>query len=442
MFPLPIRLAFIFVVGALLGSFANWAIYALAWTPRTISPWSRLEAGAAPRRRFDRVPIFGWFALSREAAVHGAGHWVRPMLLEIGFGAALCALYWWEVVRLELIVPQVGQAFVAPAGHIHMQFLAHAILFGLMLAASFIDIDEKTIPDHITVTGTLIGLILMTLAPMALLPHVAERAARTSVSEPIIGPQGMQLLAPNGDPLWLEPVTVEAPRPWPSGPAIVNGWPGLTIAIACYWLWCVALARRVWRGSRGVFFALSLIAIRVGRELNQFPLRPILGFGTAGIVAVWYLYERAWVGLFTALVGLVASGGIVWAVRLIGTAALRREAMGFGDVTLMMMIGTFIGWQAGLIAFFVAPFAGLFVGIAQFVLRRDDEIPYGPFLCQATVAVIVAWAPIWEWAQPMFGMGGLVPSVLFVCLGMLGVMLLIWRIIKTTIFGWSTEEEE
>ncbi len=63
-------------------------------------------------------------------------------------------------------------------------------------------------------------------------------------------------------------------------------------------------------------------------------------------------------GLFTALLGLVGSGGIVWAVRLIGTAALRREAMGFGDVTLMMMVGTFLGWQACLIAFFISPFAG------------------------------------------------------------------------------------
>ena len=43
-----------------------------------------------------------------------------------------------------------------------------------MLAASFIDIDEKIIPDEITVTGTLLGLLIATIVPMSLLPHVSE----------------------------------------------------------------------------------------------------------------------------------------------------------------------------------------------------------------------------------------------------------------------------
>lgn len=440
MIPLSLRLALIFVVGAFLGSFANWAIYALAWRPRAISPWSRLAPGASPRGRLDRVPIVGWFALRREAAVHGAGHWVRPLLLEITSGVALCALYWWEVVRLALIEPQVGAPIAAPAWPVHLQFVGHAILFAWMLAASFIDIDEKIIPDEITVSGTLIGLVLMTIAPMALLPHVAQRAAPELIREPIMALGGGQVLSDAGLPLWLEPATLLAPRPWPVGRELVNNWPGLAIGIACYWLWCFALAPRVWRGRRGAIVALRLIATRVIRTFNRYPFRPLLGLGTGGIVVVWYLTESAWVGLLTSLIGLVASGGIVWAVRLIGTAALRREAMGFGDVTLMMMVGTFIGWQASLIAFFLAPFAGLLIGIAQFVLRRDDVIPYGPFLCLATAGVIVAWAPIWMWARPMFGMGGLVPAVLVVCLGMLGLMLAVWRFIKTMLFGWPGDE--
>ena len=44
-------------------------------------------------------------------------------------------------------------------------------------------------------------------------------------------------------------------------------------------------------------------------------------------------------------------GGIVWAVRIIASQALGVEAMGFGDVTLMCMIGAFVGWQPALLIF-------------------------------------------------------------------------------------------
>ncbi len=174
---LGVRLVIVFLAGACLGSFVNWAIYTLAWNPRPISPWCRQPEGAGPRRWVDRAPIFGWFALSREAEFHGARFWWRPMLLELAVGIALAALYWWEVDRLGLIRDQVqGVAVAPPAWPIHWQYLSHVILFCWMMAASFIDIDEKLIPDEITVTGTLLGLLLATLVPMSLLPHVADRA--------------------------------------------------------------------------------------------------------------------------------------------------------------------------------------------------------------------------------------------------------------------------
>ena len=148
------------------------------------------------------------------------------------------------------------------------------------------------------------------------------------------------------------------------------------------------------------------------------------------------LAQSAWAGLLTALIGLAASGGIVWAVRLIGTAALRREAMGFGDVTLMMMIGTFLGWQAGLVAFFLAPFAGLVIGLLAIrACAATTSFPTARSSASAAAVVVVAWAPIWEWAAPLFGQGLLVPAVLIICLALLGVMLAIWQAIKNAIFG-------
>ena len=48
----------------------------------------------------------------------------------------------------------------------------------------------------------------------------------------------------------------------------------------------------------------------------------------------------------------------------------------------------------------------------------------------SAATVVVWWAPIWMWAQPMFGHGRSCRRCWSVCLIMLGVMLAIWRMIE------------
>jgi leader peptidase (prepilin peptidase)/N-methyltransferase len=120
---------------------------------------------------------------------------------------------------------------------------------------------------------------------------------------------------------------------------------------------------------------------------------------------------------------MAVGGGIIWCVRILGTWVLRREAMGFGDATLMAMIGAFLGWQPTLFIFFIAPFAGLVLGIFRGIFRLGREMPYGPFLCLATVVVVVRWRPIWERTEVLFIPGFLVPVVIAVCLVLLIVLL-------------------
>lgn len=436
MMPVVVQLLLLFGVGACLGSLVNWAVYTWAWHPRAISPWAPPLADAPRRHWADRLPIVGWLGLRRESSFHGRGFWVRPLLMEAIVGIALAALYWWEIVEFGLVREQLAPGQTPPLGPIYWQFTAHAILLCWMLAASFVDIDEKIIPDEITVTGTIVGLALAALVPMSLLPIVSERLAQPVVGVTIAGAGGEQAAGPNGAPLWLEPITPVAPAAWQAPQLGGHDWIWLLFALACYWLWCFALAPRIWRGRRGASFALKLITARMWREYRRQPLSGIVNFGTAAICVAWVATGASGrTGLLTALVGLVASGGLVWAVRLIGSAALRREAMGFGDVTLMMMVGAFLGWQASLITFFLAPFAGLLVGLAQLVLRRDDVIPYGPFLCLGAATVVVAWAPIWNWARQIFLAGPLVLLALVVCLALLGIMLLSWRLVKSALFG-------
>ncbi len=443
MAPLPLVQLGVFVVGVGLGALANWAIYRLAWNPRDISPWGPTPQAAVPRRWVDRIPILGWWSLRREVALHGRGFWIRPMLIELAMGAGFVLLWWWEVDQRGLVLGQLediliggnlGQIAVPrtaiPLAALWPTFWGHVLLITLMVAASFIDIDEKIIPDEITVPGTLFGLILATCLPMSLLPMGTFPQVPPPVGVAVPLPQIVVGLTG-----YIEPTFLAAPNVWPVELGPAPNWHSLAVGQFCWWLWCFALAPRIWRGRRGAWRTTTVILRRVAREFCRPPLGVIAWVGALAISAVWWWGTVAWMGLLTSLVGLAMSGALVWIVRIVGSAALGREAMGFGDVTLMMMVGTFLGWQACVIVFFVAPFAGLIGGLLQLITKRDDVIPYGPFLCLGALFVMVFWTGVWNRVSFAFQLGWLVPVVLLFCFLLLGVLLFIWQQLKRLLFG-------
>lgn len=399
--PMPARLAIVFVLGVCIGAAANWAIYRLAWFRRPISPWSPPDPSVLPRRLADRLPILGWLGLRRESILHGRGFWIRPMLIELLAGVGFAALYWWEIGQAGLLPPELPRPLpLSVLAILHQQFIAHTILIGLMLAASMIDMDEKTIPDEITVVGTLVGLLLAAVWPVSLL---------------------LDLTSPND---------------WPAELDGAPNWHSLVLGLACWWAWCIAILPRTWYARHGWLRASQLCWARLVRERSTRRILRMAAISSLAIALVWYQNGLGWRGLLTALVGMAASGGLIWAIRVVAAVVLRREAMGFGDVTLMAMLGAFLGWQPCLIVFFLAPFAGLVLGVLRLILFRDKEIPYGPFLCLAALVVIVRWNAVWNYTQHAFAMGWLVPVVVGCCPLLMAVMLGTWRLILSA-FRWA-----
>lgn len=409
--PLAYRLAALAAIGACVGAALNWAIYRFAPARRRIGPWCDPAAEARPGSWFDLLPVVGWLLLRRDSPLHGRGYWIRPLLLELCVAGLFAGLYWWETTALGLArgvavpaSPPLTFDFAGPSLvlAVHLNYLSHVLLISFMIAATFIDIDERTIPDAIAVPCTLLGLWLAAIAPLSL---PIDQARRMTTGGQVV--DFLHLASPN---------------PWPNS---LNGalgqWP-LLAGLACFWLWCFALLPRTWRMRRGLDTAITLFLGKIVRDPFSWLVAAMALAGSVGIWGIYKLGPPHWMGLLTALVGMAGSASLVWAVRLIGVAVLRREAMGFGDVTLMAMIGAFLGWQAGVLVFFIAPVLALLFGLVQLV-RREAAIPYGPFLCAAALALIVGWGWAWDSVRNVFELGWLVPAVLGGCMVLLAVLL-------------------
>ena len=123
----------------------------------------------------------------------------------------------------------------------------------------------------------------------------------------------------------------------------------------------------------------------------------ILGLGIVGAIAY---FDNNLDYLRLRLIGFVAGGLMLWLVAYIGSAILRKKAMGGGDVKLMAIIGLFLGaWPALPMVIGFSALSGAIIGtilISTGKKNRQSPIPYGPFLAGAAVLVLLWGDPLWK----------------------------------------------
>ena len=90
--------------------------------------------------------------------------------------------------------------------------------------------------------------------------------------------------------------------------------------------------------------------------------------------------------------GSLTFGGILFIMGAIGTFIFKKEALGFGDIKLGLILGSFLGIELSLLALF---FSFIFGGIMSIILliakevNDDHMIPFGPSIAAATLLTIL-----------------------------------------------------
>lgn len=449
-----------FFFGIFLGSLANWIAYRL------------LTTKTFPRTKFTHfLPIIGSWLAKKDAAAADPEKSLktpfRPAIIELLMGVFTAFFYYFHIIRLE----NLAAAYEITMTHgeiltIYGRFFFQSFMITLLLAASLIDLDEKVIPDAITVPGTCFALLVAFLFPMTLPFSEPVPAQETVYIQPDESPGGILMPAPSvekgppvvvqqldllpffPEPCWkksesermiLYPMT--ATWPHPAFGVVREGsslglW-GLLTALGCWWLWCFGLMRRVWHPGRGLKTALGIFWLRLTRDPSTRFCVALGNFGTILILLGWLywpsgsgLLQRTpehWLHFWSAIVGMGLAGGGMWIVRYVSSVAMQREAMGFGDVTLMAMLGAFLGWQPCVVLFFIAPVVGLVLALLAVLLYGETEIPYGPFLCGAAIMTIIFWSQLSEKLFPIFLLGG---HLMWVAIGALVAMVALLAVLQ------------
>ncbi|WP_455378387.1 prepilin peptidase [Petrachloros mirabilis] len=106
------------------------------------------------------------------------------------------------------------------------------------------------------------------------------------------------------------------------------------------------------------------------------------------------------VGLINALLGIAVGGGILWILAWASPYLFGKEGMGGGDIKLLAMIGAFLGWKPALLTIMIGSLAGSVIGISMIALRwmkRDEYIPFGPFLVLGALLSMFFAQPLLDW---------------------------------------------
>ena len=105
-------------------------------------------------------------------------------------------------------------------------------------------------------------------------------------------------------------------------------------------------------------------------------------------------------GWQASLIGLVAGGGLLFAIAEAWYRLRGIEGLGMGDVKMLSMIGAFLGWKLMLVTLVLSSFAGSVIGIGVIALRRGNmksALPFGTFLALGALTAAVAGDIIVDW---------------------------------------------
>lgn len=352
---------FAFVIGASIGSFLNVVIYrvpnglSVNEPKRSFCPNCKTQIPA-----LYNLPLITWLMLRGKCKWCKEPIAFRYFMVELLTG--ICFLAIWQ--------NSVG---VVGLGGV----VALWVLASLLISATFIDFDHFIIPDGITIGGTVVGILASLAFPVLHGEEIWWRGGLQAVLGAAAGFALLYLVVLLGKLAFgkikhdfEEPTDFEISQPGGEDAPIM-----------------IKLGEHEYEWG-DVFFRkwdrllMEIKSLSINDEAKDFYSFVVLGDG----------FELNGKRLELESVKKV-SGTIT-------SAVVPREAMGFGDVKFVAMIGAFLGWESAFFTLFAASIVGAIVGLVQKFIVKEEwsrPLPFGPYLALGAFTWLFAGPAIWVW---------------------------------------------
>ena len=395
-----VLILFVFVFGAVVGSFLNVVIYRMPRDESIVSPGSHCPGCDKPIATYDNIPILSWIVLGGKCRRCGISISPQYILVEAVTGLMLVGLYvCYFILRIRTFAGAEAMADLETGLNIQFawpMFVAHAALLCALLASSIIDIRHYIVPLQAMWAVSIVGAAAAAFRPHPFLPTASAMTVAISLAAGagvvlsiILVRTGLLRQSFAGlDERADEP----EPQPEPKKKKRKRGSVGITAADGVN-----PRLEMLWE----ILFLLPAVGLAIGAWALLAHCQ-----AAGNWWAAWFdesLYPQLaprLAGAGGALFGFLIGGAVVWGTRILATIGFGKEAMGMGDVHLMAGVGAVTGWVIPTLAFFIAPLSGILFVLYLLITRRQRELPYGPWLALGTVLTMLFYDGIVRYISP------------------------------------------
>lgn len=178
------------------------------------------------------------------------------------------------------------------------------------------------------------------------------------------------------------------------GNPISAQYPLIEALVGALWLGAYLMYGISVHALAGALFCTILLGIGI-TDARHYLIPDEFTWGGLGLGLALSLVG-GWQGFLQAVIGAAVGFGLLYAVGVAGRWLFKEEAMGGGDIKMMAMVGSFVGWKGVLLTIF----AGALLGTLIFVplsLRKKRLVPFGVFLAVGAAVAFVWGDAIIEW---------------------------------------------